>query len=98
MSGAAALRAELFGREARIAAVDVGERKEAGHRQGGFPIRDEESLPGGWPQLDSLLEAGDPELPKDIVVSLVDGEERTVPIGALDQCPGDIVVVVHHEA
>jgi hypothetical protein len=48
---------ELFGREARIAAVDAGERKEAGHRQGGFPIRNEEFLPGGWPQLDTSLYA-----------------------------------------
>jgi hypothetical protein len=29
---------------------------------------------------------------------LVDGEPRAVAIGSLDQCPCDIVVMLHHEA
>ena len=29
---------------------------------------------------------------------LVDGEQRAVTIGSLDQCPCDIVVMLHHEA
>ena len=37
-------------------------------------------------------------LPNDIVIPLVDGKEGTVAVGSLSQCPGDVVVMVHHAA
>ena len=65
--------------------------------QGCFGIRCEEFLPGCRSRFDRLLDADDPELPKNVVMPLVDREQRAVAIRALVQCPGDAIVMLHHE-
>ena len=57
----------------------------------------EQPVPSGGAELDRLLEAGEPKFPEDFVMSLVDGEQRTIIIGPLHQGSGDVVVVIHHE-
>ena len=78
---------ELFFGKARVTSIDIGECEEAGYRPGCFGIRCEESLPGCRSRFDCLLEADDPELPKNVVMPLVDREQRAVAIRALVQCP-----------
>ena len=58
----------------------------------------EQCPPGVRPQFDRHFEADDPRLPEDLVVSPIDGEQRPVAIGALDQRARDLVIVLHHEA
>jgi hypothetical protein len=87
----------LFLREAGIATIDIGEREKAGDRLRRFGVRREQPSPSCGAKFDRLLEAGDPEFPEDFVMSLVDGEQRTIVIGPLHQRSGDIVVMLHHE-
>src|ERR1700729_445436 len=89
---------ELLRCEAGVAAVDIGECEKAGHRLCRLVVSGKELLPSRRPQFDCLLEASNPALPEDLVMPLVDSEQRGVAIGSLDQCPCDIVVMLHHEA
>ena len=72
---------ELLRCNARVAAVDIGEREEARHRLCRLVVSGKEFLPSRRPQFDCLLEAGNPDLPEDLVMPLVDGEPRAVAIG-----------------
>ena len=89
---------DLLRCEARVAAGDIGEREEAGYGLRRLVVSGKEILPSRRPQFDGLLEASNPDLPEDLIVPLVHGEPRAVAIGPLDQCPRDIVVMLHHEA
>src|SRR4029450_4301172 len=57
----------------------------------------EEFLPGCRLQLDGLLEALDPKLPKDIAVAGVDAEQRWGGVGMLHERTRDTVVMLHNK-
>jgi hypothetical protein len=82
---------------AGVAACDIGKHEQTRHGFGGIHIGVEQRLPCEWPQFHGLLESLDPELPENVAITAIDGEERRKAVRPLPQCSRHIVVMLRHQ-